>query len=86
MCVCAHIPFNKSIHRPRPSESRISVLMVQLVKQYNDLGVLKEKRTEEIIARKKHDKAIRRNAHNHVKIQLKANRLQKHMHHKECMT
>jgi len=72
--------------RHRPSESRTSVLMVQLVKQYNELGVLREKRADEIIARKKQERRIRHNNGEQVKIQLKANRLQKYMHHKECMT
>jgi pre-60S factor REI1 len=72
--------------RIRPTEGRTSVLIVQLVKQYGDLGVLKEKRADEIIARKKQEKRIRQNHYEHVKIQLKANRLQKYMHHKECMT
>jgi pre-60S factor REI1 len=72
--------------RHRPSESRTSVLTVQLVKQYSELGVLREKRADEIIARKKQERRIRHNNGEQVKIQLKANRLQKYMHHKECMT
>lgn len=71
--------------RTRPQETRQSVLVNQLIRQYNELGYLKQKREAQRHSEISRYQAGRRE-HLRTKMQLKANKLPMHMHHKECMT
>jgi pre-60S factor REI1 len=74
--------------RARPQETRQSVLLNQLIRQYNELGVagIRSNKDKDKYRSEIGTKEARIRQHQRTKMMIAANKLPKYMRHKECMT